>query len=883
MNQCLRCQNPCEEDAEFCDNCRAYLQNRIHQNKEVSNVSSSVQDIDSIPVATNSPIQLIEQDISGSHQNYPVDPESGLPFSTKSTTLALRETKKIILTKIEDIGEEVSPQDVLDPLSYRKLPTSDDATIAQNEDVQPVPESGVTLSRTISTAAPPYPKQRLQFVKKPLYLRLAILCMTPLVIGALITSSVLVVLNINHQPVHMKVQMFLPSIRVMPGAVYSYQVVQVQLTNFSASARIRLTRDGTKNVRTDTNSSTLTLGTNGTGNVQVFVDESWGSGTHTIEAEDITTHYTASTELQVLNEVPSHPPHLIVTSPGTTTSFKGTLNMGSNEQGANTLQALVLQNRGGGWITWSATSNQPWLLSTPRQGIFQDSQNIIIAVSRTNLKAGDYAGIITIISNSGAPISLHVSMTVLPLTASEIAASPVLQVSLPALSFVGADGGANPVPQSLKISNTGSQPLNWSLSMSAVQNAVNQNESSQDVVNWLSPDKTSGTVTSGKNSVIHIKIQSNNALPGVYYALFTLDSGRDTLNAPQVIAVSLTIQPACGIATNQGSLSFTSTSSQYPVLSQSLSLSVTAGCSSAVNWESFSSASWLSTLPASGQLQVNLNSMVTVQVDTSGLQPGLYTEAILLVAKHRSLTIVIQVMVTSTNSLNTAVTSSGSPMLGLSTRGLQFTMSQGQVNPANQSFIVSNNGLETLNWQASFDSQAAPWLSLNPTSGSIGLAQSMPIRVSVRSADLPIGVYNTQITLIGTDSSGNQVQGSPQIIQVTLSVLPQCSFQASPSSLTFTGRFSKPNPPSQDVLLNVVGSCPGPVHWTATVNSSAQNWLVLSTTSGTMNSQGSSIVVKVKSRLLFPGNYSGLIVISSQSNALLNNPLSIPVTLTVIL
>ncbi|HEY6287363.1 MAG TPA: hypothetical protein VIX20_16975, partial [Ktedonobacteraceae bacterium] len=155
---------------------------------------------------------------------------------------------------------------------------------------------------------------------------------------------------------------------------------------------------------------------------------------------------------------------------------------------------------GGGWISWSATSHQPWLMTSPQQGIFQDGHSIIVAVSRANLKAGDYEGIITIVSNTGAPLTVQIRMTVLPLLTSEIAGSSILQVTPPALSFISTDGGTDPASQNLMISNPGSQALNWSLSVSALQDSFNQNFSSQDDVSWLSADETSGTVSSGKNS-----------------------------------------------------------------------------------------------------------------------------------------------------------------------------------------------------------------------------------------------------------------------------------------------------------------------------------------------------------------------------------------------
>ncbi len=877
MNQCLRCQEPCRDDTEFCENCRAHLQNRLHQSNVVSVVSNSEQVIGTKPEATNIPDQVIERSISNSHQNGAAGPKNELAFSPQTSTLALRETKKIILIKYEDTGENESLHNIIDPLLYRQLPERDDATIIEGEDIQRVNDRVVTISRPISSAVPQFPRQRFQITMKPLHVRLSLLVITLLVIMTLITSSVLIFLNMNRQPSHVNIVKALPSLSATPGAIYPDQIVQVHMSNFESSARIRLTHDVAKNVRTDANTSTIILGTNGTGDVRVFVDESWGSGTHTIEAEDITTHYIASTALQVLNELPAHPPHLILSSPGTTTALKGMLDMGSNEQGANTLQSLVLHNSGGGWISWSAASNQPWLMTTPQQGIFQDGQNIIVAVSRANLKAGKYEGIITLVSNTGAPLSVQIRMNVLPLFASEIAVSSILQMTPPALSFISTDGGTDPASQNLMISNPGSQSLNWSLSVSALQDSFNQEFSSQDDVTWLSADETSGTVSPGKNSKINIKIQSKNLLPSVYNALLTFTSGRDTLNAPQAVAVSLTIQPRCGIATNQGTLSFNSTSGQNTIFTHILSLSTTIGCTSVVNWESFSSSSWLNISPASGQLQANVSSIVTVQVNTSDLQPGSYTGAILLVVKQRSLTVLVQMLVAS----NATATSTAASVLGVSTRGLQFTMTQGQGNPASQSFMVSNNGGENLYWQANFDSTANPWLSLNPTRGTIGSAQGMSVGVSVQSVGLPSGDYSALITVIGTDNSGNQVQGSPQIIQVTLTVLPGCSFQVSPANLTFTARSAKPNPPAQDIILTIAGSCPQSASWTATVNSGGQNWLILPTTSGTTSNPGSSILVKVRSRPLLPGNYSGQIMISGSGSAILNSTVSVLVRLTV--
>ena len=102
VNQCLRCQEPCRDDAEFCENCRAHLQYKLHQSSVLSKVSNAEQVICTIPQATNNPDQLIERSTSNSPQNGAVGPKNELVFSSKTSTLALRETKKIILIRFED-------------------------------------------------------------------------------------------------------------------------------------------------------------------------------------------------------------------------------------------------------------------------------------------------------------------------------------------------------------------------------------------------------------------------------------------------------------------------------------------------------------------------------------------------------------------------------------------------------------------------------------------------------------------------------------------------------------------------------------------------------------------------------------------------------------
>ncbi len=885
MNQCLRCKQPCGDDAVYCNDCRSFLRNRLQLNDVAFQALPPQQAIGAVLAAarnsrTRTMAALLENDTVGSKNEY--------EFPPLMPTLWVSEEMDSTFPMNEDTDEDGALPDQVDPFLSRHLPSSTESIIIEEEDIRRAIEQGELISQSTSSHVSrlPWPRFNFKMVPRvPGRLRLSLFFLAILLIVASITSGTLLFLNSTHEPAHANVPKALPSLTVTPGNAHPDQIALAHISNFSPFAKIRLTHDIQEEVRTDTGAPFITLGANGGSDVRIFVDDSWGAGFHMIEAEDIMTHYTASAVLQVINDLSLRPPHLLISLPGVTTALRSTLDMGSNEQGANTLQSLVLHNKGGGWIIWSSSSDQPWLMTSPQQGIFRDGQSIFVAVTRANLKPGDYKGTITFVSNGGAPLAVQVKLTVLPLPASDAAVSSIMLVTPPVLSFTSADGGTDPTSQILTISNPGAQPLNWSLAVSALEDAFNQNFSSQYGVTWLSTNETSGTVSPNTSVKMQVNIQSRNLLPSVYSALLTFTSGRGTLNAPQVVAVTLTIQPRCGVATSVGKLSFTTISGQNTIDSQLLSLSATLGCRGPINWQGFSSASWLRITPGKSQLKAGVNSIVTVQVNAGALQPGTYSGLILFVAQQRSQTVTVQLVVLSTSPVpGSPGTPSPTAVLAASAQSFQFVMTQGQNDPAGQSLTISNTGAGSLYWQANIDSSGAPWLSVNSLGGTISSAQSMQVIVNASGAGLAAGNYSAQITLTATDNSGNQVPGSPQIVQAKLTILPACSLQVTPTSLSFTAIFLKPNPPGQKIVLKTVGTCPRTVLWTASVDTASQKWLVLSATSGTLGDKGSAINVNVKAKSLLPGSYRGQIVISAvgkTGGAIPNSPVSVLVTLTV--
>ena len=605
----------------------------------------------------------------------------------------------------------------------------------------------------------------------------------------------------------------------------------------------------------------------------MLIEDNWGAGSHFIEAEDIDSHYVASTAIQVMSGGPAQLPHLQLS--------QTELDLGADQQGANTLQPLKLENTAGGTISWTAWSNQPWLMLTPMMGIFSVSQQVVIAVNRSHLKLGMHEGTVTFVGNKGLNIPVHVKMSVLPLQTNLGAA---LVISPPVLSFIAADGGPDPAAQLLTVSNPGSRPLYWSLSGNAPTVSTDGEMPFMNTMNWLGLKPTSGMVAPGSTTSIRLNASSHMLLPGAYSGILTFTGGQNTLNSPQSVAVSLNVQPRCGIMASTGNISFSMINGHKDPSGQSLALGLSPGCGGSIAWQAFSMAEWLTITPSSGRVKEQTDSLTTITVDSSGLPPGTYTSFLVFVTEHRTQTVAVQLAVlalpgksaksttagsssaasgASNNANGTGATSAGEPALGISPTSMTFSVTQGVNNPPDQAVTVANTGGGLLYWQARADTTVSSWLSVAPATGSVVGGQNGYIFLRVNTSSLFPGTYRSNVVVSATDSSGTQVLGSPQVVSVVLNVEQPCALQVTPTSLSFSASLLAPNPAEQYITLQTVGNCMYPVTWTATVDTDSRSWLIPSATSGQDSGQGSVITVQINSSGMLLGFYRGQISVSA--------------------
>jgi len=559
------------------------------------------------------------------------------------------------------------------------------------------------------------------------------------------------------------------------------------------------------------------------------------------------------------------------------------LDLGDAVQGADTIQPLELRNSGSGSIAWSASSDQPWLLLAPAQGIFSSGQNISLGVQRNNLAPGSYSGTITIFSTVGAPEVLQVHMRVSALPPN---AGPMISLVPPLLAFTTTDGSEVPEAQVVTLSNPGQQRLSWSLNAGMTTPTTIQSTAQATThlsASWLSADIRSGTLEPGASERIRVTVRGQNLLPGAYMVPLTFTSVQplQAYDNPQIMNVALTVQPRCGLQTSTGVLDFTAVVGQSNPSNHALGLSATSSCGSGtLDWQAFSSATWLTLGAQGGQLKGASDGVTSVGVNTAGLAAGKHTAMVTFQAGKSTQTVMVYLNLQPHPA-------SSEPIMGAAPLSLNFSTIQGQASLAGQVVTMTNNGGSVLQWHANVALPDASWLKATPTGGSVLPGQTGAATVTVSTSNLTPGTYTGQVALVATDARGVSASGSPQTVMVSLTVQPPCTLALpSSSSLLFSATAGGANPLAQVVNLTSTGSCVWPVHWKTSV-APAASWLTLSTPTGALTtlSQQGSIAVGVNAAGLQPGTYTTQVKISAVDSAgttANSSPQIFSVTLTVL-
>ncbi|HMJ34003.1 MAG TPA: LamG-like jellyroll fold domain-containing protein [Baekduia sp.] len=200
----------------------------------------------------------------------------------------------------------------------------------------------------------------------------------------------------------------------------------------------------------------------------------------------------------------------LTTSPSSL-AFSGV--SGAADPGSKTIDVT---NTGGSTLSYTVAKDQPWLTVSPAGGTAPGT--ITVNASLNSLAAGTYTGNVTVTASgaSGSPKTIPVTFTV--------AAPPALGVTPSTLAFTAMQGGANPAPQTVDVSNTGGGTLTYT---------VTKDQS------WLTVTPTSGTAP----STLTVGANSAGLAPGSYTGTVAV-SAPGAGGSPKTVSVALTINAA---------------------------------------------------------------------------------------------------------------------------------------------------------------------------------------------------------------------------------------------------------------------------------------------------------------------------------------------------
>jgi len=291
--------------------------------------------------------------------------------------------------------------------------------------------------------------------------------------------------------------------------------------------------------------------------------------------------------------------------------------------------------------------------------------------------------------------------------------------------------------------------------------------------------------------------------------------------------------------------------------SQTQVLTVSNEGGGTLNWDASADESWLGLSPTSGSLGPGQSATINVTVSDPDLTRGQY-QGVITVADPNA--------VDSPRTASVSLTYVEKPRIGLSAAFLAFTTDEA-VDPEPQTLTITNIGEGNLNWGAVDDEG---WLSLSPSTGSLGPGQSQALVVSASPGALPGGVYEATLTISDPNSSN-----SPQSVAVGLTVVQRPRIGLDPGSLSFT-TLENEDPKSQTLVISNPGG--QTLNWTATL--SDVGWMELSTASGALASgQSQSVTVWARSGERNPGVYEATITVADPWA--MNSPQIVPVTFTV--
>jgi hypothetical protein len=395
-------------------------------------------------------------------------------------------------------------------------------------------------------------------------------------------------------------------------------------------------------------------------------------------------------------------------------------------------QSLSLTSSGGP-LTYTAASSvgSPtggnWLQVPSQSGT--TSGAITVAVNTSGLAVGTYIGAINVTAPNAGNGNLSVPVTL------NITAGPVLQLSVPSLSFAYQIGQSQPLSQTVTVGSTSGQ-VGFTV-------ATQTSSGGQ----WLSASPTNGIAPG--NFVV--SVNTAGLTQGTYNGSITV-TPTTTTSAPQTITVALVVSNTALLVLSPNAASFTVTAGSSSSSFQNVAVTSTDASALSFSVTKSAGADWLLVNTSSGSTPANL----TISANPAGLTVGTYTGTVTVTATAGS-------VINSPQTLPVTLNVTSSNTLSVTPSSLSFTQAVNGPAPASQTLTVTSTGASSgsqITFAAAVTlNQGQNWLTVTPTNATTPAT----LTVTANGAGLVAGTYTGQILL----SSPGVAQ---QTVNVTLAV-----------------------------------------------------------------------------------------------------------------
>ena len=296
------------------------------------------------------------------------------------------------------------------------------------------------------------------------------------------------------------------------------------------------------------------------------------------------------------------------------------------------------------------------------------------------------------------------------------------------------------VIQTILITNTGGQTLNWEVDIGGTT--------------WLQVGTHSGTIKpGGPQQVIYTTADTHNLVPGTYVASENIHSNaRNTQIPVKLIVISSNGKKQAKLSINPGMLNFGNiTAGQQTTSLITVSNTGTLG----LNWTvDTGNVSWLSVSPGSGTIQSGgFPQTLSVRVNTANLSAGNYSATMKFQSNGGNSLVGVMLGVSATTPTQPPVTQPPGPtrippQINVNPQNLSFNSVPVNTTKSQQ-FTITNSGGQSLNWSANTN---VSWISLAKNGGTVNARSSQSIDLTINTSGLSGG--QTYTGTVSFDSNG---------------------------------------------------------------------------------------------------------------------------------